>query len=73
MYEMCAKLTVKTLERHKWTDSTYPSGVSIVDFEQVKAGWAVSFILLTIWTVSSKLTLKASLEAQKFSRLVHSS
>ena len=47
MYEICSKLTIKTLEGRYWrrsgelwTHSTHYSGFSVVDFEQVNAGWA---------------------------------
>ena len=35
--EICSKLTIKTPERRHWP------GVSIVNFEQVNAGWALYF------------------------------
>ena len=48
IWEICSKLTLKT-ERCYWlrsgifivnlTDFTYCSGIAIVDFEQVNAGW----------------------------------
>ena len=47
-YEICSKLTIKASERHQWrrcfhcqlwTYFTSWSSVSIVNFEQVNAGW----------------------------------
>ena len=38
---MFSKLTVKTPERRRWKYLTPFSSVSIVDFEQVTAGWKV--------------------------------
>ena len=37
--EICSKLKTKIPERLLSTDLTYFSGVFIVDFEQVNAGW----------------------------------
>ena len=37
--EICSKLTIKIPERRQWRHS-----VSIVNFEQVNAGWACSFL-----------------------------
>ena len=36
--EICSKLIIKIPERHQWCSS-----VSIVNFEQVNAGWEVEF------------------------------
>ena len=50
--EICSKLTIKTPEQHHWRRSgvfivnygtyfTPYSSVSIINFEQVNAGWAI--------------------------------
>ena len=46
MCEICSQLTVKTAERH----FTHYSGVSIVNSEQVNAGWAQANVLCLIFT-----------------------
>ena len=42
--EISSKLTIKTPERCQWTYFTPCSNVSIVNFEQVNAGWGRTFL-----------------------------
>ena len=38
---ICSKLTIKTPERNHWRHSY----VSIVNFQQVNAGWVIAFLI----------------------------
>ena len=57
-YEICSELTIKTPDRRRWCCRTYftpCSSVSIVNFEQVNAGWVLgSNLQMSCFAFASK-------------------
>ena len=77
MCEICSKLTIKTPEGRKltsfwcfycwlWTNLSYCSGVSIVDFEYVNATWLENLLLFKYFTKRLSENLKVAKYASVF-------
>ena len=58
MCEICSKLTIKTPERRHWRRS----GVCIVNFEQVNAGWdGIVLLVSTLHLVSTNCFFESTI------------